>query len=219
MSQIISNRYIRQRELIPPEKLLETRVTIVGVGAIGRQVALQLSAVGVPKITLVDFDIVCPENLAAQGFYESDLKRYKVDAVADVCRAINSEIDITTASNKFRSIEFTGGVLFCCADGIETKSSIFNAVKGRSDLFIDGRMSAEYLRVLNVYDDASRDYYLTTVFTAAESFQGSCTGKSTIYCSNITAGMMVAQFAKWLRGCDLDKDIDMNLLTNEMGTK
>lgn len=219
MSNSIENRDIRQRELVPPEKLRTTKATIVGVGAIGRQVALQLSAIGVLRIQLIDFDCVAPENLAAQGFYEQDLGSQKVEAVANVCRAINSEIEVTTANRRFNTMQFTGGVLMCCVDKIETRKSIFNIIKKRADLFVDGRMSAEYLRVLTVYNDMSLEHYLTTLFKATEAYQGNCTAKTTIYCANIAAGMMVAQFAKWLRGCDLDKDVDINLLTNEIGIK
>lgn len=219
MSTMISGRDVRQQELVPPDKLAETRATVVGVGAIGRQVALQLAAIGVPKLSVIDFDTVAVENLAAQGFYETDLAKPKVDAVADICRLINSGIEVTTACSKFKSSQFTGGVLFCCADGIETKTSIFNRVKGRADLFVDGRMSAEYMRVFTAYDESSRKHYETTLFSSAEAFQDRCTAKTTIYCANIAAGLMVAQFAQWLRGCDIDKEIDLNLLTNEMGAQ
>jgi sulfur carrier protein ThiS adenylyltransferase len=215
----IADRNIRQQELVPPEKLATTRATVVGVGAIGRQVALQLAAIGVPQIQLIDHDTVKVENLAAQSFYENDLDISKVYAVADICRAINSEIQVVTANRKFQSIQFSGGVCFCCVDGIETRRRIFNAVNQRASLFLDARMAAEYLRILTVWDDISKQYFPTTLFPSSEAYRGSCTAKSTIYCANIAAGMMVAQFAKWLRGCDLDKDIDMNLLTNEMGVK
>lgn len=213
------DRDIRQRELIPPEKLLETRATVVGVGAIGRQVALQLSAIGVPRIKLVDFDDVSVENLGCQGYYECDIGRPKVDAVADVCRAINPGIEVNTANERFKSLQFTGGVFMCCVDKIDTRKRIFNTVGKRADLFVDGRMSSETLRVLTAYDEASREYYPTTIFPASEAYVGACTSKSTIYCANIAAGMMVKQFAQWLRGCDLDMDIDVNLLTNEIGAK
>lgn len=219
MSTIIKDRDIRQRGLIPPEKLRGQRVTVVGVGAGGRQVAIQLAAIGVPRITLIDPDKVRPENLAAQGYHEADLGKSKVEATKDLCVAINSEIEVAVINRKFMSMDFTGGVLFCCVDEIETRSSIFNSIKGRADLFIDGRMSAEYARIFTVYDDASRKHYATTLFPAAEAYQGACTAKTTIYCANVSAGLRVAQFAKWLRGCDLDKEIDINLLTNEMGVK
>jgi len=217
MSTVIENRDIRQRELIPPEKLQTTRVTVVGVGAGGRQVALQLAAIGVPRITLIDPDTVRPENLAAQGYHEADLGRPKVEATRDLCVSINSAIQIEVINRKFRSIDFTGGVMFCCVDKIDTRKAIFEAVRNRADLFIDGRMSAEYVRIFTVHDEASREHYATTLFPAAEAYQGACTAKTTIYCANVSAGLRVAQFAKWLRGCDVDKEIDVNLLTNEMG--
>lgn len=216
---MIANRSIRQQELVPPDKLCEQSVTIVGVGAIGRQVAIQLAAMGVPRLCLVDFDNVAPENLAAQGFLESNLGKSKVDAVKDMCCQINSEIDITTTCSKFRPFQFTGGVLMCCVDGIETRKTIFTAVKDRARLFIDGRMSAEVLRVLSVYDDKSKTHYGTTLFSAAEAYRGSCTAKTTIYCSNIAAGIMVSQFAQWLREYPINADIDFNLLTKELGVQ
>jgi len=216
---VIANRDIRQRDLVPPEKLAKIRATVIGVGSGGRQVSLLLAAIGLPKITLIDHDTVEPENLAAQGYHEADLGRLKVDAMKDICTAINSSIEVNTIGRKFRSTDFSGGVLFCCVDKIETRSSIFNSVKGRVDLWIDARMSAEYMRIFTVYDDASRKHYLTTLFPASEAYRGSCTAKTTIYCANVSAGIRVSQFAKWLRGCDLDMEIDLNLLTNEMGAK
>ncbi len=219
MSNVIENRDVRQRDLVPPDRLLEMSATVVGVGAIGRQVALQLAAIGVPELFIIDFDNVEPENLAAQGFLESDLGKPKVEAVADICRSINSEIEVTTANKRFTSLQFTVGAFFCCVDQIETRRKIFNSIIERADFFVDGRMSAEYLKVLTVHDDASREHYPTTLFPSSEAYQGACSSKSTIYCSNVAAGIMVSQFAQWLRGYPVDKDIDLNLLTNEMGAK
>ncbi|UCG02557.1 MAG: ThiF family adenylyltransferase [Candidatus Heimdallarchaeota archaeon] len=213
----LNNRNIRYKELIPEEKLNSIQATVVGVGAIGRQVVLQLAAIGVPHISIIDFDTVGVENLGTQGFHESDIGRFKVDAVSDICRAINSKININPSNTKFRPIQFIGGILFCCVDRIDTRKSIYNAIGHRCDLFVDGRMSAEYLRVLSAFDDKSREYYLTTLFPQQEAYVGSCTAQTTIYCANIAAGFMVAQFIKWLRGCNLDMDVDINLLTNEMG--
>lgn len=219
MLETFVDRDIRQRELVPPDKLSETEVTIVGVGAIGRQVAIQLTAIGVPYISLIDFDHVAVENLSAQGFLEKDLGTKKVNAVAELCRHINTSIQIDTTNSKFMFTQFTSGVLMCCVDGIETRKSIFNAVKNIADLFIDGRMSAEYMRIFTAYNKESREHYETTLFPVAEAYRGSCTARTTIYCANIAAGLMVSQFAQWLRGCDIDMEIDLNLLTNEMGSK
>lgn len=213
---VLANRDIRQRELVPPDKLETTEVTVVGVGAIGRQVALQLAAIGVPKIQLIDFDTVEEENLAAQGFLESDLGLNKVLAVGEMCKNINSEIKIKTTNRKFSNLMFTGGVFMCCVDSIETRKIMFEQINNRADLWIDGRMSAEFMRILTVWDDKSAKFYETQLFPAEEAYQGSCTAKSTIYCASGAATIMVSQFAKWLRGCQLDYNINFNLLTNEL---
>lgn len=44
------------------------RMTVIGVGAVGRQVALQLAAMGVSRFQLFDFDIVEPTNINFQGY-------------------------------------------------------------------------------------------------------------------------------------------------------
>jgi molybdopterin/thiamine biosynthesis adenylyltransferase len=51
------DRDLRQRDIVPPEQLANCRATVIGVGAVGRQVALQLAAMGVPWIQLIDFDV------------------------------------------------------------------------------------------------------------------------------------------------------------------
>ena len=70
-----NERFSRQRDLVPQERLAACRITVIGVGAIGRQVALQLAALGAARLQLVDFDVVEPSNLASQGFLEKDLQR------------------------------------------------------------------------------------------------------------------------------------------------
>ena len=212
----MKDRDMRQREIIPPEKLKTRRATVVGVGAIGRQVALQLSAVGMPGLQLVDPDIVEVPNLAAQGYLEDDLGRLKVEATADLCRRINSEIRRETQPGRFRRSMEVGEVLFCCVDSIATRKLIWEAVKDRVTLFVDGRMSAEVIRVLAAGADASRQHYPTTLFAQAEAFVGACTSKSTIFTASIAAGLMVGQFARWLRGMPVDADVTLNLLSAEL---
>ena len=51
-----TSRFARQLDLVPTERLAQEPVSIIGVGAIGRQVALQLAAVGVRQLQLIDFD-------------------------------------------------------------------------------------------------------------------------------------------------------------------
>jgi sulfur carrier protein ThiS adenylyltransferase len=76
-------------------------------------------------------------------------------------------------------------------------------------------MAAEALRVLTASDMESRRHYPTTLFSSGEAHRGACTSRSTIYCANVAAGLMVAQFAKFLRRIPIDPDIQFNLMTSE----
>ena len=211
-----SERDLRQREIVPPERLALCRATVVGVGAIGRQAALQLAAMGVPWLQLIDPDVVETVNLACQGFFESDLGIPKVDVTAGLCQGLNSQAQVQAVPSRFRRSQGIGNVLFCCVDRIETRRLIWEFVRDRVDFFADGRMTAEVLRVLVARDLASREHYPSTLFTADEAYAGSCTARSTIFCANIAAGLMLAQFSKWLRRLPVETDLTLNLLASEL---
>src|SRR5476651_455650 len=128
-----NDRDIRQRDLVPPARLAQCHAVVIGVGAVGRQVALQLAAVGVPSMTLYDHDTVAIENLAPQGFWESDLGRPKVEAVADIARRQFPAIEITGVPERFRASAVRSWTstreiaVFCAVDAIETRKLIWQS--------------------------------------------------------------------------------------------
>jgi sulfur carrier protein ThiS adenylyltransferase len=209
-------RYSRQRDIVPPERIMTCRATVIGVGAIGRQVALQLTAMGIPRLQLVDFDGVETSNLASQGYLEDDLGQLKVEATAMLCRKVNAGIEIVSVPERFRRSMEIGNAVFCCVDKIDIRRLIWQAVGEQVSFYCDGRMSAEVLRVLTACDTPSRSHYPSTLFRAEEAFVGPCTAKTTIYCANIAAGMMVAQFTKYLRQLPVEADVQLNLLASEL---
>src|SRR2546421_5518329 len=96
------DRDIRQRQIVPPEKLASCHAIIIGVGAIGRQVALQLAAVGIAAMELIDHDLVGVENLAPQAYWPADIGKPKVEVTASLCRAINPEVQVQLHADRFR---------------------------------------------------------------------------------------------------------------------
>ena len=211
----IKERYSRQRDIIPAERLAQCQITIIGVGAIGRQVALQLAAMGIEWLQLIDHDSVEISNLASQSYLESDLGRSKVQATADLAQQINHQLEVHEVNDRFKRSMDIGNIVFCCVDKIDTRRLIWESVKDKINFVVDGRMSAEILRVLTAYDSISRKIYPTTLFTAEQAYVGPCTAKTTIYCANIAAGVMVAQFAKYLRNFSAEPDVQINLLAME----
>ena len=189
---------------------------LIGVGAIGRQVASQLAAIGIPWMQLFDNDVVEESNIASQGYYEDDIERFKVHATSDILWQINPKLQLHAISERFKRSALEGNCVFCCVDSVVTRKHIWDAVKDKVNFFVDGRMSAEVLRVITACDEKSRLYYPQTLFAAEQAHTGACTAKTTIYCANIAAGFMLAQFTKYLRLLPVDTDIQVNLLASEM---
>jgi molybdopterin-synthase adenylyltransferase len=210
------NRYQRQLGLLPQDKLSETSVTIIGCGAVGRQVAIQLATMGVTTLQLIDPDHVDLPNLGSQGWFDNQLNQPKVTALKDTLLAINPQASIHTVTTTFNRSLPIHDVVFCCVDSITTRKFIFDNLSPA--LFLDGRMTAETFRVLTVWNVESSKTYRQSLFPQEEAFQGSCTARSTFYCSSLIASLMVSSFTKWLRELYslLTPDLLGNILTNEL---
>lgn len=213
------DRFERQSELVPAEKLRSLTVTVIGVGAIGRQVALQLASLGVRRLQLVDFDLVEPTNITTQGYCIADLGQSKVEATARAVRAIDTGINVETVNDRFRPGLATGEVVFCCVDSISSRAAIWRALRDQCAFWCDGRMRGEVLRVLTAVDSPSRTHYDTALFPQAEAQTGACTSRSTIYTAGIAAGLMLHQFTRWLRQSPVDCDLTLSLLASELSQK
>jgi sulfur carrier protein ThiS adenylyltransferase len=211
----LSRRYWRQQDLVPTERIQNTRLSVIGAGAIGRQVALQLAAMGARHVQLVDFDTVQPTNLTTQGYLVADLGQPKVEAMAQAMRNIDPEIRVEMVQDRFRPTHQLGEAVFCCVDSIFSRSSIWRCVGSECQFWVDGRMQGEIIRVLAAADEAGRSHYPRTLFPQTEVQPGRCTARSTIYTASIAAGLMLHQFARWLRGLAVDPETSLNLLAGE----
>ena len=216
MTNTTIDRFQRQSGLIPAERLSEITATVIGVGAIGRQVALQLAAIGTPRIQLVDFDTVELTNITTQGYRTQDLGAAKVEATAQSIRELDDSILVETIPDRFRPSLDLGEAVFCCVDSISARAAIWRSVNKKCDFWTDGRMLGETMRLLTATKGSGVDRYAETLFPQSEAQTGSCTSRSTIYAANITAGLMVHQLTRWLRDISLEADMTLNLLSGEM---
>jgi molybdopterin-synthase adenylyltransferase len=211
----MNTRFERQQALVPQERLAAVTATVIGVGAIGRQVALQLAAIGIRRLQLVDFDRVELTNVTSQGYGQADVGRLKVDATRAAIQAIDPSIAVQTHADRFRPKLSVGDVVFCAVDSISARASIWRAVEPRCRFWADGRMLGETIRVLCAADQAGREHYGSTLFPQSEAQAGQCTSRSTIYAASIAAGLLIHQFSRWLRGLPLDFDTVLNLLSGD----
>jgi sulfur-carrier protein adenylyltransferase/sulfurtransferase len=99
------------RHLIMPEvgmdgqlKLKGARVLLIGTGGLGAPLGLYLTAAGVGKIGLVDFDVVDFTNLQRQvTFGSSDVGKPKTEAAKARLTNLNPDVQITTYETKLTS--------------------------------------------------------------------------------------------------------------------
>ena len=100
MGQDLRIRYARQ--IAVPEigkegqqKLCNSKVMIVGCGALGSMVAMQLAGAGIGTLGIADYDNIDISNLQRQFFFSSeDAGKSKVDILASGIEDLNPEVNV-----------------------------------------------------------------------------------------------------------------------------
>ena len=96
------NRY--QRHLLLPEvgdagqqKLLASKVLLLGAGGLGSPAALYLAAAGVGTLGIIDMDVVDASNLQRQILHNMDrIGERKVDSAKKTLTALNPDVNVVT---------------------------------------------------------------------------------------------------------------------------
>ena len=116
----------------PATPLSDSRATVLGLGGVGRQVAVQLAALGVGRLQLVDRRSVGVRTHAAEGFAAEDVGRPRVHATAQACHQINPQLDIQSACNARHWWNLDpGDAVYCCDLSTRRRRSVWRAVSHR----------------------------------------------------------------------------------------
>lgn len=163
-------------DFFQPEKNKD-RIHIIGCGSVGSTVASILARAGVTNLTLWDFDVVEPKNLANQMFRQKDIGVAKVDALLDILTEINADIvDNVKLENEGWSGQQLNGYVFLCVDNIELRKQIVEKhldnpfVKAMFDFrtrledaqhyaadWTDYKMKQDFLASMNFTHDEAKD--------------------------------------------------------------
>lgn len=135
MYQFSKNQLKRySRQLIIPEiglsgqeKLLKSKVLIIGAGGLGSVNLFYLTAAGVGNLGIVDDDKVQLDNLQRQILYtKEDIGRYKVESAKKRLNKLNGDVKIkifkiklnkSNAQNIFKQYD----IIIDCTDNIPTR--------------------------------------------------------------------------------------------------
>ncbi len=79
------------------QKLLESKVLLLGAGGLGSPAAMYLAAAGVGTLGIVDMDVVDASNLQRQILHNVDrIGERKVDSAKKTLTALNPDVDVVT---------------------------------------------------------------------------------------------------------------------------
>ena len=97
-------RYSRQIVLkemggIGQERLLNSKITVIGLGALGSPVAYYLTAAGVGNLQIIDYDSVKPSDLHRQILhFTKDIKKKKTESAIEKLNLLNPDCNIEILS-------------------------------------------------------------------------------------------------------------------------
>jgi sulfur carrier protein ThiS adenylyltransferase len=103
MNELANDRFLRQRDLVPNDRLRSCHATVIGVGAVGRNVAIQLAAIGARHLQLIDFDHVDLSNTTTQGYAVDEIGMPKVQAVEATNQRLDPSIAVEMIQDRYRS--------------------------------------------------------------------------------------------------------------------
>lgn len=198
------NFIARHVDLIDLNKL-GTKINIIGCGAVGSAVAVQISKMGFGNIDLWDFDIVEDVNIGCQRHMIRHIGNNKAEATGEmVNESSGMYCGVMTVPYSGQSLS---GIVVSAVDVMEVRRKIFDGTQAGS-LIIDPRMAATQFDLLTCVKGKDDEMYEATLFSDDDAVRAPCTMKSTMFCADILAGMVSFQIFKH----NTDKELDKRLI-------
>ncbi len=123
-SKNLENQGITQEQ---QEKLLSSKVLVMGAGGLGSGVIMNLAAMGVGQIKVVDSDVVEVDNFNRQFIHkEKNLNRAKVISAKEWIQEFNSDIKVEIDKVRINDLNYYNviqgyDIIVDCFDGYEAK--------------------------------------------------------------------------------------------------
>lgn len=208
----------RHRELIDTDSFTDV-VTVIGAGATGSWLVLQLAKLGIKNITVYDFDVVEEHNIPNQLFGISDIGESKVHALQEFVHG-QTGVAINAIPKAYTNQRLSGYV-FCMVDSMEARKMIWENAKGKSAVkhFVEPRMGLDVGRVYNVdvMDLEQQRRYEDCFYTDEEAEVSACGMAQTV----VTTAMNIAstcarQLINKHNGVELGNELIFDLMYNNV---
>lgn len=221
---------LRHLEVFGPEEFGNRKVAVIGAGATGSAVVVQLAKLGVANLHVYDFDTVEAHNLANQVYGVADVGKPKVEALAEYVKKyadldIHAHNEEVTGQNKD-----LGKCIFLLTDTMASRKQIFEkAIRYNPsvEIMIETRMDVDTMMVYSINPLSPSDIkeWESTLYGDENTARSACGSSVTVGATaQVLAGIAVWQFIKWAskkeRSVSGETILGLrpfNLLTREFG--
>jgi len=221
-NQNLQNRFLRQLEIVPPEKL-SFPITVIGAGAIGSATVVTLAKMGCSDITVRDADTLEDVNIPNQLLEDVNIpnqlckpamvSRPKVEALAELVDEL-TEVRIKQVNQRYMGQRLKG-VVIVTVDNMTTRQKVWKRakLKRKIPLLIDARMGAEFARIYAIYPTNVRDtdFYEQNLYSNEDAEHLPCSARSIIYCPTVIAGYIALLVKQHAVGQPIPREVLIDL--------
>lgn len=209
--------YTRQKDWFDPDKHPDLHVVMIGCGGIGSPTAFNLAKLGVPSLTLVDFDLVEPHNLPNQMFKLDQVGKPKAQALKEIIEEF-TPCEVEAVESKLEDADdYLHGIVVSGLDSMAARKALWDLLRYsmRTNLLIDGRIGGQDILVHTIrpaeVDDV--DYYEKyCMYTDEEGVEAPCTARGIYDVSTKMASLITRNLRLWLTGGKVEQTITHNQL-------
>ncbi|HEY9774677.1 MAG TPA: ThiF family adenylyltransferase [Planktothrix sp.] len=185
-------------EVFSAEAFDNRRIDVIGAGATGSKVVLELAKAGLDDIHVYDFDTVAHENIGNQAYRrERDIDQLKVDALQNLVYEATG-LKVNTHAERVDGSQELGDIVFLLTDRMDSRKQIFeSSIKYNMNvqLMIETRMGVDQGRVyaVNPNDSVHVRAWTKTLCDDVVTETSACGTKISV---GPTAGI-IANYAMW----------------------
>ena len=207
MNQQRRVRSRRKRRLRRPATRFQTcHATVIGMGGVGRQIAMHLAALGVGRLQLVDAGKVSIKTHAREGYALEDVRRPRVFVTAGRCHPVNPQLDLhTVPTRSLRGLDL-GDVVFLCPGWTAATNAVAKSIGNTVAFAARCTAARSTIRVDTAWDRRSLARWPKGMESARLATDLSVPAES------MAAGLVVAEFVRFVGG-RRPRSLTLNLRT------
>lgn len=192
----------RHNSVFSPDNFEDLDIHIIGAGATGSKVTMELAKLGLKNLHIWDFDEVESHNIANQAFGNQHIGMPKVEALKDIIKEYTGT-EIHAHNHRVTGEEDLEGIVFLLTDTMSSRKEIWdNAIKYKFNvkLMVETRMGVDNGRVYTINPTNPKDIKMwESTLVDDDKVEVSACGSSISVgaTASILSGYAIWQFMRW----------------------